>query len=111
MGNTACIHIQIGKGVCGTAAVLIVLADKTVLTYVYDGSLTMGNMMLEATSLGIGSCWIHRAKEEFETEGGKQFLKDPGINGDYEGIGHVILGYPDGEGKAAERKRGRVFWK
>lgn len=94
----------------GAPAVLIVLADKNRPTAVYDGSLVMGNLMLAAHALGIGSCWIHRAKEEFESEDGKEILKSLGIEGEYVGIGHCILGYADGEPKpAAERKPGRVF--
>lgn len=81
----------------GAPAVLIVLADKTVPTYLYDGSLVMGNLMLAAHSLGIGSCWIHRAKEEFQLPEGKEILKLLGIEGDYEGIGHCVLGYAEGE--------------
>ena len=94
----------------GAPAVLVVLADKNRPTAVYDGSLVMGNLMLAAHALGIGSCWIHRAKEEFESEEGKEILKSLGIEGEYVGIGHCILGYADGEPKpAAERKPGRVF--
>ncbi len=94
----------------GAPAVLVVLADKNRPTAVYDGSLVMGNLMLAAHALGIGSCWIHRAKEEFESEEGKEILKSLGIEGEYVGIGHCILGYTDGEPKpAAERKPGRVF--
>ncbi len=81
----------------GAPVVLIVLADKNVPTCVYDGSLVMGNLMLAAHELGIGSCWIHRAKEEFESEEGKAILKSLGIDGNYEGIGHCVLGYVDGE--------------
>jgi len=81
----------------GAPVVLIVLADKSCRTAIYDGSLVMGNLMNAAHSLGIGSCWIHRAKEEFELEEGKELLKSLGIEGDYEGIGHCILGYVDGE--------------
>lgn len=77
--------------------VLIVLADKRIWTYVEDGSLVMGNLMNAAYSLGIGSCWIHRAKEEFETEEGKKLLKEWGVSENYVGIGHCILGYADGE--------------
>ena len=89
----------------GAPVVLIVLADKARPTYIYDGSLVMGNLMLEAEAQGIGSCWIHRAKEEFESEEGKELLRSLGIEGDYEGIGHCILGYADGDApKAAPRK-------
>ena len=71
------------------------MANKKFPTYIYDGSLVMQNLMLSATSLGIGSCWIHRAKEEFDSDEGKKILADLGIEGDYEGIGHVALGYAD----------------
>ena len=85
--------------------VLIVLAEKTFPTYVYDGSLVMGNLMNAANAFGISSCWIHRAKEEFESEEGKAILKELGIEGDFEGIGHCILGYADCEQPAAKPRR------
>lgn len=95
----------------GAPVVLIVLADKARPTYVYDGSLVMGNLMLAAHAEGIGSCWIHRAKEEFESAEGKAFLKSLGIEGDYEGIGHCVLGYTDGEEpKAMPRKENYVYY-
>ena len=56
----------------GAPVVLIVLADRNLTNCVYDGSLVMGNLMLAAHELGIGSCWIHRAKEEFEMPEWKQ---------------------------------------
>ena len=77
----------------GAPVVLVVLADKNKPTHVYDGSLVMGNLMLAAADLGLGSCWIHRAKEEFESEEGKGILKALGIEGDYEGIGLFGLTY------------------
>ena len=77
----------------GAPAILIVLADKSMPTYKYDGSLVMGNLMNAAESLGVNSIWIHRAKEEFESDFGKKILKDLGIEGDYEGIGHCAIGY------------------
>ena len=77
----------------GAPELLIVLADKAIPTYIYDGSLVMGNMMNAAADLGVASCWVHRAKEVFESEEGKAILKELGIEGDYEGIGHLILGY------------------
>ena len=95
----------------GAPVVLIVLASKERPTYIYDGSLVMGNLMLEADALGIGSCWIHRAKEEFESEEGKEILRSLGIEGDYEGIGHCIMGYADGPApKAAPRKESYVYY-
>ena len=90
---------------------LIVLADKSVPTYLYDGSLVMGNLMLAAHGLGIGSCWIHRAKEFFEREEEKDLLKSLGIEGDYEGIGNCALGYVDGNYPTElPRKENRVFY-
>ena len=95
----------------GAPVILIVLADKTQHNYVYDGSLVMGNLMLAAHSVGLGSIWIHRAKEEFEQEKWKRFLAELGIEGEWEGIGHCAVGYPKGEiPPAAPRKEGRVFW-
>lgn len=94
----------------GAPAVLIVLADKKRPTCVYDGSLVMGNMMLAAHSLGLGSCWIHRAKEEFERPEGKEILKKLGIEGEYEGIGHCVIGYVDGQyPETPPRNEGRVY--
>lgn len=95
----------------GAPAMLIVLGRKDWPTHVYDGSLVMGNMMLAAHELGLGSCWIHRAKEEFETEWGKELLKSLGTEGEYEGIGHCALGYIDGEYPAEPaRKENRVYY-
>lgn len=95
----------------GAPAILIVLANKEVPTAPYDGSLVMGNLMLAAHSLGLGSIWIHRAKEEFEMPEYQKLLKDLGIEGEWEGIGHCALGYIDGENPAAApRNDGRVFW-
>ena len=91
--------------------VLIVLAEKSFETYVNDGSLVMGNLLNAANAFGISSCWIHRAKQEFESEEGKAILKELGIEGDVEGIGHCILGYADCEiPAAAPRKSNYVYW-
>ena len=94
----------------GAPAMLIVLGKKDWPTHVYDGSLVMGNLMNAAHSLGIGSCWIHRAKEVFASEEGKALLKKWGVEGDYEGIGHCVLGYPAGDvPKAKPRKENYVY--
>ena len=95
----------------GAPTVLVVLAAADCFTGIYDGSLVMGNLMLAAHSLGVDSCWIHRAKETFEMPQWKQFLKDLGVEGDYIGIGNCILGYRDMEyPQAPERKEKRVFF-
>ena len=88
----------------GAPTVLIVLADKNIGTYKEDGSLVLGNLMNAAYSLGLGSCWIHRAKEEFETEEGKELLKEWNIPENYVGIGHCVLGYPEEKSEAKPRK-------
>ena len=113
----------------GAPVILIVLADKSCPTYIYDGSLVMGNLMLAAHNEGVGSCWIHRAKEEFESEEGKEILRSLGIEGEYEGIGtkaaedlldiegeyegigHCALGYTEGEyPEGHERKDNWVYY-
>lgn len=92
----------------GAKTVIVVLADKTVPTYLYDGALVMGNLMNAAEALGISSCWIHRAKEEFEAPEGKDLLRSLGIEGDYEGIGHCVLGYGE-KIPARARKKNYVY--
>ena len=95
----------------GAPVILIVLADKNWFTGVYDGSLVIGNMMLAADTLGIGSCWIHRAKEEFEMSEYKELLKSLGIEGEWEGVGHCAIGYSDmPKPNPPERKENRVFY-
>jgi nitroreductase len=96
----------------GAPVVLVVLAKRDVNTRVYDGSLVMGNMMVAANSLGLGSCWIHRAKETFESAEGKEILQSLGISDDYEGIGNCIVGYaaPDALKPQSERKPDYVTW-
>ena len=94
----------------GAPVVLIVLANKESNTYLYDGSCVMENLMLAAHSLGLGSCWIHRAKETFETEEGKEILKKMGIVGDYEGIGNCIIGYPAGETPVAKERKDNYIY-
>ena len=81
----------------GAPTIVIVLADRNVRTAVEDGSLVMGNLMNAAYAVGVDSCWIHRAREEFDSDEGKALLAEWGIEGDWIGIGHCILGYRDGE--------------
>ena len=95
----------------GAPAILIVLAEKEWANRVYDGSLVMGNMMLAAHSLNLGSIWIHRAKEEFELPEFRELLKEIGIEGEWEGIGHCAIGYVDGDyPEPVKRRDNRVFW-
>lgn len=102
---------QSGDPFYGAPVVLVVLARRDVPTHVYDGSLVMGNLMLAAHTLGVGSCWIHRAKEVFDSSEGRALLKEWGVEGDYEGIGHCILGYagqPDPS--ARPRKEDYIYY-
>ena len=95
----------------GAPVILIVLANKAIVTHVYDGALVMGNLMNAAASLGVDSIWIHRAKEEFESDFGKAILKKLGIEGDYEGIGHCALGYAAAPlNQPAPRKENYVYY-
>lgn len=91
--------------------VILVFADMNKLTPIEDGSLALGNMFNAAASLGIGSCWVHRTKEMFESEEGRTLLKKWGVQGDYVGIGSCILGYPDCERpEPAPRKEGFLIY-
>ena len=95
----------------GAPVVLVVLAEKAWPTHVADGSLVMGNLMLAAHALGVGSCWINRAKEVFDMPEGKAILASLGIEGEYEGVGHCVLGYADGDAAApAARKENYVYY-
>ena len=95
----------------GAPVVLVVLV-KNYPTAVEDGSLILGNLMLAAHSLGLGSCWIHRARQEFDSPRGKELLKKWGVEGDYIGVGHCIVGYPAGEApKAKDRTPDFAIWR
>ena len=92
-GMNAAVLGSNGDPFYGAPVVLAVLADKTVPTHIYDGSLVMGNLMNAAHALGVDSCWIHRAREIFDSPEGKALLDKWGVKGDYEGIGFCILGF------------------
>lgn len=96
----------------GAPTVIVVLADPTHPTWVEDGSLVIGNLMNAAHALGVSSCWIHRAREEFDSEEGKALLAKWGVEGTWRGVGHCVLGYAaeGGEGPAAKRTEGRVTY-
>lgn len=95
----------------GAPVVMVVLADRSRPTYLYDGCVVMSNLLLAAHDLGLGSCWIHRAKQVFDSPEGKALLRDWGIAGNYEGIGHCIVGHIDGQRpEAGPRKSNYVFY-
>ena len=105
-------HLLSSMPFYGAPVVVAVFADTTSPTYLYDGSLALGNMMNAAHAVGLGSCWIHRAKEEFETQTGKMLLQEWGLPETVEGIGHLILGYPaeDEHPEAAPRREDHVVF-
>lgn len=95
----------------GAPCLMLVLADRNYPNYIQDGSLVMGNLMLAAQSVGLGSCWINRAREEFESLEGKKMLKEWGIKESYAGIGHCVLGWPAEELRPAPpRKPDYIRW-
>ena len=93
----------------GAPTIIVVFADKNVRTYREDGSLVIGNLCNAAHAVGLGACWIHRAKEEFETEEGKALMKEWGIAENYEGIGHCILGIPSVIPETKPRKENYII--
>lgn len=103
--NAAVLGNPEGKPFYGAPTVLVVLADAEVNTAVEDGSVVMENLMIAAHSLGLGSCWVHRAREVFASDEGKALLKKWGVDGSYIGVGHCLLGYADGPEKAASPRK------
>ena len=107
--NAAIMGLPEGKDpFYGAPVIIVVIAKADVPTAPYDGACSLQNMMLMATELGLGSCWIHRCKQEFEGDLGKEILAKIGLEGNYEGVGHLALGYaaegserefPVGEGR------------
>lgn len=95
----------------GAKTLLIVLADSEMPTWKEDGASVLAILVNAAHAVGVGSCWIHRAYDEFQSEKGKELLKEWGIPETYEGIGHVVLGYPDMEApKPAPRKEDYIHY-
>ena len=89
----------------GAPVVCVVLTDPEVSTCVEDGALVIGNLMLAAHSLGVASCWIHRARQEFDSPEGKALLKKWGVDERYIGVGHCILGYAANEAPAPKPRK------
>lgn len=89
----------------GAPAVILVLAEGTASTFVEDGSCVLENMMIAAASLGLGSVWVHREREIFDSEEGKALLREWNLPETLRGVGSIALGYPAGmTGEAAKRK-------
>ena len=93
----------------GAPCVVVVLADPDIYGgWVEDGALALGNMMNAAHALGLGSCWIHRARQVFDAPEGKELLKAWGLPENLRGVGNCILGYPEETPDARPRKDGRI---
>lgn len=92
----------------GAPCVIVVLADPERYTWVEDGSLVMGNLMEAAHAVGLGSCWIHRAREVFDSPEGKELLRAWGLSDNLRGVGNCILGYADDSPEAKPRLEGRI---
>ena len=95
----------------GAPAVITVFCNPEVYTSFEDACLVMGNLLNAAHAVGLGGCWIHRAREVFELPEWKGWLKSIGINDDVEGVGNLILGYPNGDiPEPKETKESRVYY-
>lgn len=110
----ACMNAQVlGKEIdpyYAPPVIVLVFADTSRPTYVQDASCVLENMMLAAHALGLGSCWINREREMFETQEGKEMMKRWGIEESLAGVGALSLGYIDGEPpKAAKRKENYII--
>ena len=93
----------------GAPTVCVILADGDAMTWLEDGALVLGNMMLAAESVGAASCWIHRAREEFQSAYGRELMAQWGIDEKYVGVGNCILGYAAAEPTRKPRKPGRII--
>lgn len=93
----------------GAPCVIVVLSDSEGTTWVEDGSLVLGNMLHAAHALGLGSCWIHRARQMFDSPEGKALLAEWGLPETMKGIGNCIIGYPAAEAVEKPRKEGRII--
>mgnify|MGYP003297713000 CR=1 FL=1 len=93
----------------GAPTVVVVFADTEVYTHVEDGSLVLGNMLNAAHAIGVGSCWIHRAREVFESPYGIALKKKLGIDDKYVAVGNCILGYPEIIPEVRPRKDGYII--
>ena len=93
----------------GAPCVIVVLADPDMPTWIDDGSLVLGNLMNAAHALGLGSCWINRARQTFDRPEGKALLEKWGLPERYRGVGNCILGYADEVPVPKERLAGRII--
>lgn len=88
----------------GAPVIVLVLADGTIPTYIEDGSCVLENLMLAAHAVGLGSVWVNRERQIFDSERGKQLLREWNLPTTLRGVGAIALGYPQGE---APQPKGR----
>ena len=93
----------------GAPVLVLALADPASSTWVEDASCALENMMLAAHALGLGSVWVHREREIFDSEAGKALLRAWGLPETLRGVGSIALGYASGPAPApAPRKDGYI---
>ena len=92
----------------GAPCVIVVLAYPERYTWLEDGALVMGTLMNAAYEAGLGSCWIHRAQQMFDSTEGKELLRKWGLPENLKGVGNCILGYADEEPAPKPRLDGRI---
>ena len=109
MRMNAAVMNREGDPFYGAPCVIVVLGDESAYLAVENGSLVLGNLMNAAHAVGLGSCWIHRAKQTFETEEGKALLRSWGLPEHLVGVGNCILGYAEETPDARPRKEGRIL--
>lgn len=90
----------------GAPVVAVVFGNQAAVpTWFDDACLVAGNLLNAAHAVGVGSCYIYRAKQMFESEEGKALLKEWGLDENYVGVANCILGYADGEVSAAKKRK------
>ena len=74
-----------------------------------NGAAVLTNMVNAAFAAGLGSCWIHRPKQMFETEEGKAMLAKWGLPEGMMGVASIALGYADMENPAAPPRKENYY--
>lgn len=92
----------------GAPCVIVVLGEEQNYPIIENGSLVLGNLMNAAHAVGLGSCWIHRARQVFDSPEGKALLKKWGLPETLRGIGNCILGFAEESPDPKPRLEGRI---
>ena len=94
----------------GAPTYVLVFGSAASANAVPDGALVLGNMMLAAHAIGLGSCWINREREMFATEEGKALMAELGLPEGLIGIGALALGYPAAPPKEPKPRK-ENYWR